>query len=158
MSVLVGDAPGVNRPDYRRPGALTQLTFDQQAMVAAVGDDPEALCLAAQHLLVLPRIPTGAADEAERQHQRNLRPASAILGTALQLDDRPLGVARRLDRRVIGTCRHFAVLSCAFLRARNIPARARCGFATYFEAGRAVDHWITEYSHDQLARSIRIAR
>ena len=67
MSVLVGDAPGVNRPDYRRPGALTQLTFDQQAMVAAVGDDPEALCLAAQHLLVLPGIPTGAADEAEER-------------------------------------------------------------------------------------------
>ncbi|MEU7973849.1 transglutaminase domain-containing protein [Micromonospora sp. NPDC049089] len=40
-------------------------------------------------------------------------------------------VARAPDRRVIGTCRHFAVLSCALLRYRGIAARARCGFATY---------------------------
>jgi len=31
------------------------------------------------------------------------------------------------------------------LRARAIPARARCGFETYFQPGRNNDHWITEY-------------
>ena len=142
--------------DYLLPGALTQLSDDQQAMVADVDDDPESLCQAAQHLLVLPGIPTGAPDEADRQQERNLRPARVILARALELDARPLDIARRLDRRVIGTCRHFAVLSCAFLRARGIPARARCGFATYFQPGVAVDHWITEYWHDHQGRWIRI--
>ena len=52
---------------------------------------------------------------------------------------------RDADQRVVGTCRHFAVLSCALLRYRGIPARARCGFATYFQKGQGLDHWVTEY-------------
>nr|WP_245939303.1 hypothetical protein [Actinacidiphila glaucinigra] len=36
-------------------------------------------------------------------------------------------------------------MACAFLRARGMGARARCGFATYFVEGRGLDHWITEY-------------
>ena len=32
------------------------------------------------------------------------------------------------ERRFVGNCRHFTVLLCAFLRARGVPARARCGF------------------------------
>jgi hypothetical protein len=31
------------------------------------------------------------------------------------------------------------------LRAHGIPARARCGFARYFTAGRYGDHWVVEY-------------
>jgi hypothetical protein len=31
------------------------------------------------------------------------------------------------------------------LRRAGIPARARCGFGTYFEAGKYIDHWIVEY-------------
>jgi hypothetical protein len=47
-------------------------------------------------------------------------------------------------------------MSCALLRHRNIPARARCGFATYFEADRGLDHWITEYWHEGDGRWVRI--
>jgi hypothetical protein len=57
---------------------------------------------------------------------------------------------------VIGTCRHFAVLACALLRYRGIAARARCGFATYFQRGQGVDHWITEYWHDREERWVRV--
>jgi hypothetical protein len=56
----------------------------------------------------------------------------------------------------VGTCRHFAVLSCALLRLRGIPARARCGFATYFLAGKSVDHWIIEYWRDAESRWVRV--
>jgi glycine/D-amino acid oxidase-like deaminating enzyme len=59
-------------------------------------------------------------------------------------------------RRVVGTCRHFAVLSCALLRFRGIAARARCGFGTYFQPGQGQDHWITEYWHQQNARWVRV--
>jgi hypothetical protein len=35
---------------------------------------------------------------------------------------------------------------CALLRAKGIPARSRCGFATYFGwTGQYEDHWICEY-------------
>jgi transglutaminase-like putative cysteine protease len=57
---------------------------------------------------------------------------------------------------VIGTCRHFAVLSCALLRYRGIAARVRCGFATYFQPGQGLDHWITEYWHQADKRWVRI--
>ncbi len=48
---------------------------------------------------------------------------------------------------MVGTCRHFVAVAVALLRARGIPARARCGFATYFDPERRVDHWILEH-HD----------
>jgi hypothetical protein len=33
----------------------------------------------------------------------------------------------------------------AILRYKGVPARARCGFASYFERGKYVDHWVGEY-------------
>lgn len=40
----------------------------------------------------------------------------------------------------------------ALLRAKGVPARARCGFATYFQPGLALDHWIAEYWRDRWVR------
>jgi hypothetical protein len=48
-------------------------------------------------------------------------------------------------RRTFGTCRDFALLLCSALRHRSIPARIRCGFATYFASRRYADHWVCEY-------------
>jgi transglutaminase-like putative cysteine protease len=79
-----------------------------------------------------------------------------LIDALLALDPAPLAVAREPARRVIGTCRHFAVLSCALLRYRGIAARVRCGFATYFQAGQGLDHWITEYWHRDERRWVRI--
>ncbi|MFC9252629.1 transglutaminase domain-containing protein [Amycolatopsis thailandensis] len=45
-------------------------------------------------------------------------------------DPAPLTAAREADKRVVGTCRHFAVLGCALLRYRGIVARVHCGFTT----------------------------
>jgi hypothetical protein len=44
--------------------------------------------------------------------------------------------ARALGAIVRGLLIHFALLHCALLRATGTPARARCGFAGYFEARR----------------------
>lgn len=72
-------------------------------------------------------------------------PVTRIVQAFLALDPAPLSVAREPEKRVIGTCRQFAVRSCALLRYRGIPARVRCGFATYFQSGKGLDHWSTEY-------------
>ena len=72
------------------------------------------------------------------------------------LDAAPIHAKRPPEHRVVGTCRHFAVLSCAFLRYRGVAARARCGFATYFQPGKYLDHWVTEYWRPTEARWIRI--
>lgn len=46
---------------------------------------------------------------------------------------------------VVGKCREYTLLSVAVMRAKGIPARSRCGFATYFDAGIYEDHWVVEY-------------
>ena len=87
----------------------------------------------------------------------NTRPSSALLQRVLELDgDSPLDHPRPPEQRVVGTCRHFATLATAFLRATSVPARARCGFATYFVPPRMVDHWIVEYWSGEDRRWIRI--
>jgi hypothetical protein len=44
----------------------------------------------------------------------------------------------------VGQCFHSALLYCALLRNRGLPARARSGFACYFQPGSWIDHWVTE--------------
>ena len=53
---------------------------------------------------------------------------------------------RRLpEKRLLATCRDYALLTCSLFRHYEIPARVRCGFADYFISGQYEDHWICEY-------------
>jgi hypothetical protein len=56
-----------------------------------------------------------------------------------------LRLRRPPEKRSFGTCRDYALLLCAMLRHWAIPARVRCGFATYLTVGKFEDHWICEY-------------
>lgn len=142
---------------YASPGPLTTLGAAQVAMVEGLGRDPLELCLAAQRLLVSPLDAAVAGVSEDRQSERNIRPATSLVDRALELDaTTSFDRERPPDHRVVGTCRHFAVLATAFLRAVNIPARARCGFATYFVAPRKVDHWIAEVWSADERRWVRI--
>jgi len=85
---------------------------------------------------------TLTAARAAIAHRRR---AQDVLDAALELDPAPLDRPRPPSRRAVGVCEHFSVLGVAALRARGVPARARCGFGMYFEAGKGVDHWIVEY-------------
>ena len=82
---------------------------------------------------------------AERMSHMQTVGAEAILDNVFSLDPSPLDIKRPAERRMVGFCYHFALLHCALLRATGTPARARCGFASYFEAGRWIDHWVVEY-------------
>ncbi|SNY73685.1 transglutaminase-like domain-containing protein [Paractinoplanes atraurantiacus] len=134
--------------DYATPGPLT--TID----AAGLPHEPVALCHLVHDLVIQPHDAQGLGVPQERFAENQLRPAGAIVGALLALDPAPLTTARPPERRVIGTCRHFAVLATALLRHRGIEARARCGFATYFQPGQGLDHWVTEYR--QGGRWIRI--
>ena len=81
----------------------------------------------------------------ERRSQSHIRPASLMLDRLLADDGRPLPIARPVDARLVGVCRHFTVLLVTMLRAQGVPARARCGFGSYFNPGRFEDHWVCEY-------------
>jgi hypothetical protein len=140
---------------YASAGPFTELTGAQAEMVGRLALDQILLCLAAQRLLLSPPDAFGAGLSEQRMTERNTRPASALLHRLLELEDAPLDHTRSVEHRVVGTCRHYAVLATAFLRAKRIPARSRCGFATYFIPGKAVDHWIVEYWSVEGQRWIR---
>jgi Transglutaminase-like superfamily len=130
--------------DYASPGPLTGLA--PQAL-EGIGNDPVEVCTPAHLLVIQPRDAKDLGVAEDRLGESNLRPATRILDALLALNPAPVVVGRQPEQRVVGTCRHFALLSCSFLRSRGIPARARCGFATYFQVGQGLDHWITEYQN-----------
>ena len=81
----------------------------------------------------------------ERQQETQLRHVAKMLKRIQELDDQPLTVERPLENRLVGNCRDFSTLLCTILRHHGVPARARCGFGTYFEPGWYEDHWVCEY-------------
>ncbi len=76
---------------------------------------------------------------------RDTKPVAERLAEIQQRFAGPLAAARAPLARPFGTCRDFALLACSAMRHRGIPARVRCGFATYFESVKYADHWICEY-------------
>lgn len=58
-----------------------------------------------------------------------------VVQVVRSVDGRPLQEARPAGSRVGARCHAFSRLTVAFLRAARVPARARCGFGTYFRPG-----------------------
>jgi hypothetical protein len=82
--------------------------------------------------------------EADRIAEIDTRYAEDMLARIVQLADLPLTHPRTPGQRLVGCCRDFTVLFLAIARQHGIPARARVGFATYFEPGWFIDHVIAE--------------
>lgn len=86
---------------------------------------------------------------------RDTLPVADRLKLTQALSSRSLLKERAANQRSFGTCRDYALLLCSMFRHQLIPARVRCGFATYFAAGPYEDHWICEYWSDKAKRWIR---
>lgn len=142
--------------DYSRPGPFTRLTAEQAGLLEGLPDDPVGICAAVQGLVVQPADAEVAGVPGERLAERNIRPVAELVAILAASDPAPLHRARPVGTRVVGTCRHFATIACALLRARGIPSRARCGFGTCFVKGRGLDHWITEYWSAEDRRWVRV--
>lgn len=131
---------------YASPGRFTNLgRFADE--VDAFPSDVGAIAKVVQGLLIHEALAPAyqVMLSAERREEKQLHGAAAMLSCSERLEDRPLAERRPADRRVVGVCRHFATLFVACLRRKGIPARARCGFANYFQSGKNLDHWVGEY-------------
>ena len=108
---------------------------------------PKALAEIVQGLLMHQHIAStyGVQLDARQQAQAHVRSVEDMLDGIATHDARPLTAGRAPDERQVGVCRHFSLVHVAMLRAQGIPARARCGFAAYFQKGKFYDHWVTEY-------------
>ncbi len=120
--------------------------------------DVDELCLLVQnnllHVFWAERYGRILSDE-EKQTV-NLRSISQKLASRQQMELDTLAVPLPLDRRQIGNCRDFTVMLVAILRHQGIPARARCGFGTYFLSDHFEDHWVCEYWNDAERRWILV--
>ncbi len=142
--------------DYAEPGALTSLSGAAEEALVPVGHEAVAICSPVHGLVLQPTEAGKIGLPPERLAENQIRPAAKIVAVLCALGTTPLSMPRHADQRVVGTCRHFAVLSCALLRYRGIPARARCGFATYFQKGQGLDHWVTEYWDEHRSTWVRV--
>lgn len=111
--------------------------------------DVGALCRVVQGVLIHSDwLSAYGANEAQfRTVSRETLPLARRLKQIADLDGSALTAERALDRRAVGTCRDYALMLCGMLRQQGVPARVRCGFATYFRR-EWEDHWICEYWRD----------
>jgi hypothetical protein len=142
---------------YATPAPLTEVKCHAD-LLAAMPDDVERIALAIPGVLIheywAERYGVQLTDAGRAPG--HLRPMEQLLEAVHDLDPRPLMAAREPSRRAVVVCRSFALLLTAALRAKRIPARARCGFGAYLYAGRFVDHWVCEYWNAAQARWVMV--
>lgn len=122
---------------------------DFAKLLDALPSDPAGVVRVVSRLVIHPVAlargrmshPHLAARDAEA------RPVRELLRRLVERDAAPLEVPRPVERRIVGTCRHYAILAAGIFRHHGIPARVRVGFARYFVPGFHEDHWVCEY-HD----------
>jgi hypothetical protein len=139
----------VNQDRYRNPTAMSD-PGRHADLFEGLPQNAGALAKIVQGLLIHQHIAPsyGVTLSNDQQAQSHVRAVERILDDIVARDDRPLSAMRATNERQVGVCRHFTLLHVAMLRKLGIPARARCGFGAYFEPGKYLDHWVTEYWND----------
>jgi len=142
---------------YKQPGMMTSIK-EHAGMLGDLPAGVSELCKVVQGTLlhVFWAEAYGVELTEDRKKEVNLRRVEYMLARVAELDERPITETRQPEARVVGNCRDYAVFLCALLRSMGIPARARCGFATYFTPGRYEDHWICEYWNAEDERWVQV--
>jgi hypothetical protein len=142
---------------FVEPGAMTAPGHHAHLFAGLPGDPAELAAIIQGLLLHEFFAPAYGVDlSEERRGTVHLRPVEQWLASIAAEDGRPLTVPRPPSSRLVANCRHFTVLLVAMLRAQNIPARARCGFGTYFIPGSFEDHWVAEYWNEAAGRWVLV--
>jgi len=124
--------------EYGSPGPLTEFKGINVEILANLGTEPVDLCMPTHSLVIQPSDAESMALPTERFVTNQVRPASALVNALLRLDPAPVDVPREASNRIVGTCRHFAVLSCAFLRYRGIPRGSAVASPLIFKSGKVL--------------------
>jgi hypothetical protein len=138
---------------YSQPGAMTSPGRHARSFVELPSSVADLARLVSGLLLHEHFAPEyGVTLSNERRSESQIRAVERMLDGLLRHDDLPLSAPRSTSKRLVGVCRHFTVMLVAMLRAKGIPARARCGFAAYFNRDRFEDHWVCEYWSTEKGR------
>ncbi len=125
--------------ELSEPGAFA-------ALLEQAPGDLNALCALVRNLVLHqifarelePPPPPESLEDAES------RTIPVMLTRILARQEGALSAPRAPRRRLIGSCRDYALMLTALLRQQGRPARLRVGFASYFEPGFHADHWVCE--------------
>jgi hypothetical protein len=131
---------------YSQPGVMSSTGAYTSLIGALPGEVAELVRIlqgAALHVFWAERY--GVMLSEERKAEVQIRPVVPKLARLFALDSRSLEQPRLPELRLVCNCRDFSLLLAAMLIAKGVPARARCGFGTYFMPGHYEDHWMTEY-------------
>lgn len=132
---------------YKKSGGLSDLgKYSQNAN--KLSQDPKSLSKVVQGI-ILHDMWIGRYNVTPRPSQwcSALTPSMEnLLDTVVAIDKAGPFKHREPGERVIACCREFSTMLCGILRAKGVPARARCGFAPYMaKEGFHEDHWMCEY-------------
>ncbi len=142
---------------YSQPEAMSS-GGDHAARLASLPDDIGTLARVVQGLTLHEYAASayGVTVAGERRSESHIRGLEPMLNRLSGERAGPLTEARPPEKRLVGVCRHFALLLVGILRGKGIPARARCGFGSYFNPPYFEDHWVCEYWNAAQARWIRV--
>lgn len=141
---------------YRNQGIRTKV---EKGIFDLFPDDISKLCRIIQGLLIHPETLKELYNlnlPKSRINERNIKTIKELLDKAKKLDPSSLIISREPKKRVVAICKHFAMFLCSIFREKGIPARTRCGFATYFQNGWFEDHWVCEYWNLKEKRWVRV--
>ncbi|MFL6123512.1 transglutaminase domain-containing protein [Actinophytocola sp.] len=141
------------RDFFASPGPMTG---DLDGVLAGLTADVAGLAAVGHGLMIHEHLAGayGVNFDAGDRETVHVRPVPRLLERVLAVSPAPLTTPRPLKLRIAGNCRQFTVLMVAALRARGVPARARCGFGGYFTPGFFEDHWVCEYWTDERWRLV----
>lgn len=142
---------------YRQPHIMTE-PGEYGYLLKNLPDSIPALCKTVQGVIlhIFWAEAYGVKLSEERKKEVELRTFGSMLARIAELADQPITTARDPEMRIVGNCRDFSVFLCALLKHKGIPARARCGFGTYFASDQYMDHWICEYWNGAEKRWVRV--
>ena len=132
---------------YADPGPLAALEHRGTALLDGLPSDAGDLVHVIHGLGIYDVVAPdfyGVDVPEQRAHEIHHRSVHDMLTAVLTLDGAPLASTRPPERRLFTRCGGFTRLLVAGLRVRGTPARARCGFAGYFNPGNLEDHWVGE--------------
>lgn len=90
-------------------------------------------------------------------YENDLFPTAIAMIAELLRRNPNFTIERKIEDKIHVCCRETSILLIAILKAKNIPARARCGFThAVSEIDGAGEHWIVEYYNESCKRWVLV--
>ena len=157
---------------YKKTSAYTELGLYKE-IAKSFPDDIRHLCLLQRHQTIHPHDLSNEEiihndnsvygdmtkiDKTRLIYENDIFPTAQSLLAELLRRNANYSMNRDINDKIHICCREQAILLTSVLKAKNIAARVRSGFAKYVHSNvfQAADHWVTEYYNEELKRWVLV--